>query len=93
MRAALPAMPLASGRQQLSVTAYYSDGATRDVTREVQYDSNDEQMASVTKHGLVEMNRLPGSASVMIRFQEHVDVFLADIPLGALVILPGMTSP
>ncbi len=78
----------AGGRQQLSVTAFYSNGATRDVTREVQFDSNDEQMASVTQHGLVEMNSLPGSASVMVRFQEHVDVFLADIPLGMPVDLP-----
>lgn len=78
----------AGGRQQLSVTAHYSDGSSRDVTRDVQFDSNDEQMASVTEHGLVEMNHLPGSASVMIRFQEHVDVFLADIPLGAPVNLP-----
>lgn len=78
----------AGGHQQLSVTAYYSDGSSRDVTREVQFDSNDEQMASVTKQGLVEMNKLPGSASVMVRFQEHVDVFLADIPLGMPVTLP-----
>jgi hypothetical protein len=78
----------AGGRQQLSVTALYSDGSTRDITREVQFDSNDEQMATVTKQGLVEMNSLPGSASVMVRFQEHVDVFLADIPLGVPVTLP-----
>ena len=79
----------AGGHQQLAVTAYYSDGSTRDVTREVQYDSNDEQMASVTKHGHVEMNNLPGSASVMVRFQEHVGVFLADILLGMPVNLPA----
>jgi hypothetical protein len=78
----------AGGRQQLSVTAHYSDKSSRDVTREVQYDSNDEQMATVTKQGLVEMNSMPGSASVMVRFQEHVDVFLADIPLGEPVTLP-----
>lgn len=75
-------------RQQLSVTAHYSDGTIRDVTREVQFDSNDEQMVTVTEFGLVEMNSLPGSASVMIRFQESVDVFLADIPLGSPVSLP-----
>ena len=38
--------------QQLSVTAHYSDGTTRDVTRAVQYEANQKEMAEVTEHGL-----------------------------------------
>jgi len=75
--------------QQLSVTAYYSDGATKDVTRAVQYEANQEEMAEVSEHGLVETKALPGSTSIMVRFQEHVGVFIANIPLGAPVTTPA----
>jgi hypothetical protein len=75
-------------RQQLSVTAWYSDGSSRDVTRAVLYEANQEEMAEVDEHGLVTVRDLPGSTSVMVRFQEHVDVFVADIPLGVPVDLP-----
>ena len=71
--------------QQLRVTANFSDGSSRDVTRVAQYDSNDEEMAEVNKNGLVSMKESPGSTSIMIRFQTHVDVFRATIPLGAPV--------
>ncbi|MDA7888172.1 DUF1549 and DUF1553 domain-containing protein [Akkermansiaceae bacterium] len=70
-------------RQQLQVTAHLSDGSTRDITRRVQFESKDEEMAAVDEDGLVTMKKRTGSTSVMIRFQEHVDVFRATIPLGA----------
>ncbi|NRB26854.1 MAG: DUF1553 domain-containing protein [Roseibacillus sp.] len=73
------------GTQQLRVTAYFNDGTSRDVTRAVQYEANDEDMAEVDEDGHVTMKDRPGSTSVMIRFQEHVDVFRATIPLGAPV--------
>ncbi len=71
--------------QQLQVTAHFSDGTKSDVTRAVQFEANDEEMAEVNENGRVTMNDRPGSTSVMIRFQEHVDVFRATIPLGAPV--------
>lgn len=74
--------------QQLLVTAFYSDGTSRDVTRAVQYEANQEEMARAGEYGLVELNDIPGSTSIMVRFQEHVSVFIADIPLGAEVALP-----
>ena len=40
-------------------------------------------MAVVDEDGLITMGNRPGSTSIMIRFQEHVDVFRATIPLGA----------
>lgn len=70
-------------RQQLQVTAHFSDGSTRDITRSVQYESKDNEMATADEHGLVTMKDRTGSTSIMIRFQEHVDVFRATIPLGA----------
>ncbi|MBJ06256.1 MAG: S-layer protein [Verrucomicrobiaceae bacterium] len=75
----------AGATQQLRVVAYFSDGSTKDVTRIAQYEANDEEMATTTQEGLVTMHDRPGSTSVMIRFQEHVDVFRATIPLGAPV--------
>jgi len=72
-------------RQQLSVTAHYSDGTTRDITRAVQFQANQDEMAEVAEDGLVTFKELPGSTSIMVRFQEKVDVFVADIPLGAPV--------
>ncbi len=72
-------------QQQLQVTAHYSDGSTRDVTRVVQYESNQKDMAEVSKTGLVTMASQTGDIAVMIRFQELVDVFRATIPLGAPV--------
>jgi len=78
--------------QQLQVTAHYSDGTTRDITRAVQYEANQEEMAEVSEHGVVEYKGLPGSTAVMVRFQEHVDVFIADIPLGAPVELPPVDN-
>src|SRR5262249_49345697 len=38
-------------RQQLVVTAYYSDGSTEDVTRWAQYQSNDTEVATVAEGG------------------------------------------
>ncbi len=74
--------------QQLIVTAHYSDGTMLDVTRGVQFEANQPEMAEVTEHGMVDLKELPGSTSVMVRFQEHVGVFIANVPLGAPVDLP-----
>jgi hypothetical protein len=71
--------------QQLQVTAFYSNGTTKDVTRVVSYESNQKEMAEVTNTGLVTMADQTGDIAIMIRFQELVDVFRATIPLGAPV--------
>ena len=74
-----------NSQQQLRVTAHFSDNSTRDISHLAQYESNDEERASVTMDGRVTMGHIPGSTSIMIRFQEHVDVFRAILPLGAPV--------
>ena len=70
-------------RQQLAVTAHYSDGSQRDITHIAQYESNQKEMAEIDANGLLTVADLTGSASVMVRFQEFVGVFQAIIPLGA----------
>jgi len=69
--------------QQLAVTAYFNDGTIRDITHTAIYEANQEAMAEVDEHGLVTLKSETGSTSVMVRFQEHVAVYRATIPLGA----------
>ena len=69
--------------QQLQVTAHYSDGSRRDISRIAQYESGARDMAEVSATGLVTTAKLTGDAAVMVRYQEHVGVFRATIPLGA----------
>jgi len=69
--------------QQLVVVAHLSDGATLDVTQVAQFEANHLEMAEVSETGLVTIQKLPGSAAILIRFQEHVAVFRATVPLGA----------
>ena len=73
------------GAQQVSVIAHFSDGKTQDVTRTTQFDSNDGEMAGVSVTGLVSTNQLTGSVAIMARYQGHVGVFRATIPLGVEV--------
>ena len=75
--------------QQLAVVAHYSDGSTQDVTRMVKFDSNDSEMAEVTATGLVKTQDVPGEAAVMVRFQDHVTVFRAVIPMGVAFTPPA----
>jgi hypothetical protein len=73
------------GQQQLAVTAYYSDGSSRDVTHIAQFDANDTTMAEANETGLVKTHDLTGDVAVMARFQGQVGVFRATIPLGVAV--------
>lgn len=73
---------LKQSTQQLIVIAYFSDGTSRDITRKAEYKPNQPMMAEVDEHGVVQVKEFTGTTSVMIRFQEHVAVFMATIPLG-----------
>ena len=70
------------GTQQIIVVAQYSDGSSEDVTRTTTFDSNDAEMAEVSVTGLVKTSQLTGSVAVMARYQGHVGVFRATVPLG-----------
>lgn len=69
-------------RQQVVVTAHYSDGSTEDVTRWTHYQSNDADVASVEEAGGVETHEIAGQAAIMARYQSQVAVFRATVPLG-----------
>ena len=79
------------GRQQVRVLAHYSDGSAEDITRRAQYESNDTEIAQVDASGLVRTLANSGESAVMIRYQGHVAVFRATVPLG--VPIPNYDFP
>jgi hypothetical protein len=71
--------------QQLKVTAHYSDGTTRDVTRLALYEGNEKSMAEASGAGMIETLDIPGNVAVMVRYAGMVTVCSVSIPLGAPV--------
>jgi len=71
--------------QQLTVTARYSDGSGRDVTKLALYETNDPSMAEASEEGLVKTLNIPGNVAVMVRYAGLVSVFSVSVPLGAPV--------
>ncbi|MEQ1824464.1 MAG: DUF1549 and DUF1553 domain-containing protein [Pirellula sp.] len=83
-----------STEQQLGVIATYSDGTESDVTAAVQFESNDTEMADVSKRGLVSIKSLAGEVAVMARYQGQVAVFQASVPvLDGKYEWPEPTNP
>jgi hypothetical protein len=68
--------------QQIAVLAEYSDGTTRDVTRQSEYSSNLDIVAGVDADGLVRARQMSGEAAVMARHMGFVAVFRAMVPHG-----------
>lgn len=80
-------------RRQLKVVATYSNGATRDVTGQAQYDSNLGPVAAVSPDGLVECGSQSGEAAIMARYMGQVAVFRALVPHGAsLAAIPDFNA-
>ncbi|MFO1002357.1 MAG: DUF1549 domain-containing protein [Planctomycetaceae bacterium] len=67
-------------RQQLHVTATFSDGRTRDVTRQAVYQSNEPGIATVSDDGTIQTTSKHGLFSVMARFGEQIATFHAAVP-------------
>jgi hypothetical protein len=69
-----------SSTQKLKVTARFSDGSERDVTRLTNYSSNDKETASVDDSGLVTAGSVSGEGVVVTTFMGMVDVTRVTIP-------------
>ncbi len=67
-------------RQALVVTARFSDGTDRDVTRLTAFQSNEAPIAAVDEHGLVTAGEITGSAAIMARFMGQIAVCDVLIP-------------
>ena len=76
--------------QQLAVIVEYSDGSSRDVTRQSEYFGNLDTVALVDHTGLVRAGQQSGEAALMARYRGYVAVFRAIVPHGPpLTELPG----
>ncbi|AGA27020.1 DUF1549 domain-containing protein [Singulisphaera acidiphila] len=60
-----------SKHQQISVTARFADGTTRDVTRLTVFTSSDEAVGQVDRNGLVEFHR-PGQVAILARYLDEL---------------------
>ncbi len=69
-------------RQQVLVTAVYSDGTTRDVTGDADYASNDDAVAEVSPEGLAQTRGAAGEAAIMARYMGRVAVTRLTAPLA-----------
>ena len=59
-------------RQQMRVTAHFSDGSSRDVTRIATYATSHKEVATVDADGLVEgLQR--GHSAITVRYLEHLE--------------------
>ena len=66
--------------QALVVTAKFSDGTERDVTRLTAFQSNEAPIAAVDETGLVTAGEITGSAAIMARFMGQIAVCDVLIP-------------
>lgn len=66
--------------QKLKVTARYSDGSTRDVTRLSLYSSNDKEMAVVDEQGVIKVGTISGEGVVVASYMGMVDVARVTVP-------------
>jgi len=81
-----PAHFMEAGEQQpLRVTATYSDGSQRDVTRDTAFQSNEPALVSIDKQGLVRAGELAGEATIMARYMNHIATWSTAIPLAGQV--------
>jgi hypothetical protein len=71
----------ATKRQQpLRVTAHFSTGLARDVTRQAVYQSNEPDIADVNDTGVVHAKNRSGLFAVMVRYADQMTVFHGTVP-------------
>lgn len=69
-----------SASQPLKITAAYSDGSRRDVTRLALYSSNDKEMATVDEKGVIKVGTISGEGVVVASYMGMVDVARVTVP-------------
>lgn len=68
----------------LKVTAYYSDGSTRDVTPLTDYISTEKAIASVDEHGHVQTHQESGETVIVARYMGQVAISRVAVPAEKL---------
>jgi hypothetical protein len=73
----------AAGGQQLSVTAHFADGTSRDVTHLAAYESSNTGVATIDTLGRVTAHGR-GESAILVRFLEHIEaatmMFVEQVP-------------
>ena len=64
----------------LRITAHFSDGTSRDVTRQAVYQPNEPDIAEVDETGTVRVKNRSGLFAVMVRYGEQLAVFYGTVP-------------
>ncbi len=67
-------------RRPLRVTAHFSGGAWRDVTRQAVYQANEPDLAEVSDAGVVHVKDRSGLFAVMVRYADQIAVFYGTVP-------------
>lgn len=67
-------------QQALRVVGHFSDGTSRDVTRQAVYQTNEPDIADVSETGVVEAKNRSGLFAVMVRYGDQLDVFHGAVP-------------
>jgi hypothetical protein len=75
----------AGDRLSLRVTATYSNGTQREVTRDTAFQSNEPALVSVDKAGMVSAGQLAGEATIMARYMNNITTWSTAIPLAGQV--------
>lgn len=70
-----------NGKLPLKVTAHYSNGTTRDVTRMAQFQSNESAIANVDVNGVISTSTITGESAVMARYMNVIAVCTVSVPL------------
>lgn len=82
-----------NAEQQISATAKYSDGSTRDVTDAAAYTTSAEAVAEVNQLGLARTGRLPGEAAITANYMGQVAAVRIQVPrMGAPNPYPKLPS-
>lgn len=73
--------PLAAGQcESIHVTATYSDGSKRDVTKTCAYQSNEPAIVAVAADGGLKAGDLPGEATIMARYMGLISTWSTAVP-------------
>lgn len=70
----------ATPQRRLKVTACFSDGTSRDVSRQAVYTSNEPEVADVNDDGVVTVNKHSGLFAVMVRYGDQISAFYGTVP-------------
>ncbi len=68
-------------KQQLLVTAHFSDGSRKDVTDLAAFQSSESPITQVNEHGRLQAGNIPGEAAIMARYRGQIAVCRTSIPL------------